>query len=326
LLVSTSIFAIWDDHEVFNDFAGQTVDQSRYDNGRQAFLEYIPLRNDNLISDPSCAGDPLFRVFSWGEDIEIIILDERSCRSESAIAQCPFMFGIPDLFPTLPPELRSQYPLVSDNPPDGCLESINDPGRTMLGQVQKQVFLDTLLNSTARYKFVINEVPIQQLYFRPYDRWEGYSAEREEILNFIKVNNIKNVIFLTGDLHANVINEVFIDHFNDPEPIGMEFVTGPIATHTFEENIPWIVKSLSLNAVNDIMNMVGVDCRDLNVYSYGLVEIDSFTGIPTITLKDETGRTLVDTRDQVTLCKKTLGSTLFLPTISKAFRSQSYPH
>ena len=80
---------------------------------------------------------------------------------------------------------------------------------------------------------MINELPIQQFFALPYDRWEGYGAERNEILNFIRDNAIDNVIFLATDIHANLINDVFIDAFTDPQSIANEFVTGPIATSTF---------------------------------------------------------------------------------------------
>ena len=42
LLKSTSTYAIWDDHEVRDNFAGQAVDPTLYATGRQAFLEYLP--------------------------------------------------------------------------------------------------------------------------------------------------------------------------------------------------------------------------------------------------------------------------------------------
>lgn len=63
LLKTTSLYAIWDDHEIQNDFDGQTVDPQLYANGRQAFLEYLPLRPLPWLHDPACAGPPLFRVF-----------------------------------------------------------------------------------------------------------------------------------------------------------------------------------------------------------------------------------------------------------------------
>ncbi|MEN8185059.1 MAG: alkaline phosphatase D family protein, partial [Myxococcota bacterium] len=57
LLASTSILAIWDDHEVQNDYDGQTVDPARYANGRQAYFEYLPSEESGLLRDPSCAGE-----------------------------------------------------------------------------------------------------------------------------------------------------------------------------------------------------------------------------------------------------------------------------
>ena len=42
---------------------------------------------------------------------------------------------------------------------------------------------------------IINEVPIQQFYALPYDRWEGYEAERQELLEFLK-NRVENAVFL----------------------------------------------------------------------------------------------------------------------------------
>ncbi|MGB3712791.1 MAG: alkaline phosphatase D family protein, partial [Candidatus Promineifilaceae bacterium] len=129
LLASTSTFAIWDDHEVMNDFDGQTVNQTQYANGRQALLEYMPIDDASLPSDPSCAGDPLYRQFSWGSEADIIILDERSCRSEDVESICQIFPGIPDPVPTLPPEIRQEFGDLGlpANPPTGCLDAVNDP-------------------------------------------------------------------------------------------------------------------------------------------------------------------------------------------------------
>ncbi|MFH4317201.1 alkaline phosphatase D family protein, partial [Acinetobacter baumannii] len=76
--------------------------------------------------------------------------------------------------------------------------------------------------STAKWKIVLSEVAWQQFWALPYDRWEGYGAERNEILNFIRDENIEGVVFLTTDNHANIFNEVFIDVLTDPEPIAYE--------------------------------------------------------------------------------------------------------
>ncbi len=289
LLKSTSIYSIWDDHEVVNDYDGQTVDPVRYATGRQAYFEYLPTVDAGLPVDPVCAGDPLFKVFQWGSEVDIIILDERSCRSADVEAVC-----LGDLAPTLPLPLRLLAGLPPA-PPAGCLAALADPTRTYLGPVQKQLFKDALLNSTAQIKIVVNEIPIQQLFVLPYDRWEGYGAEREEILNFIRDNAIQNVMFLATDIHANVINEVFIDAFLDPAPIAKEFVTGPIARTTFAQNVIAVVGPAGLAQLQAIFaGVLGVNCQALDSVGYGLVEVDAVAGTATVTMKDDTGTVLKD--------------------------------
>jgi hypothetical protein len=55
-----------------------------------------------------------------------------------------------------------------------------------------------------------------------------------------------------------------------------------------------------------LLNLAGVDCRHLDVLSYGSVEVDATTGTATIMLKDDTGAVV---RDQLTSvpCQKTIG-------------------
>ena len=325
LLKSTSTYAIWDDHEVRDNFAGQSVDPTLYATGRKAFLEYLPLQKRGLPLDSNCAGRPLFRVFHWGKDVEIIILDERSCRSPDVSALCSN-----DPIPTLPQNLRAQLAaqipnFISPMPPEGCLEALFDPSRTMLGSTQKALFKAALLRSRAKFKFVINEVPIQQFYALPYDRWEGYGAERNEVLNFIRSNRIENVVFLTTDLHGNLINRVFVDRFADPQPIAQEFITGPVAVFTFEEGIRQFATTIGVDpnilvqGFNALLDLVGVDCRDLGGvrsllggtttprFTYGLVKVKGRTA--RITLKDQEGNVLADKdpMDPTDQCMRTIG-------------------
>jgi phosphodiesterase/alkaline phosphatase D-like protein len=301
LLKATSIFTIWDDHEVFNDYDGQTVDPVRYATGRQAYFEYMPNTQTGFPSDPVCAGDPLFQVFHWGSEIDLITIDERSCRSADVEAAC-----LGDLAPTLPAPLRVLAGLPAA-PPPGCLTAIFDPARTFLGPVQKQLFKDALLASTAKFKFVINELPIQQFYALPYDRWEGYGAERNEILNFIRDNAIEDVIFLATDIHANLVNDVFIDAFTDPQSIANEFVTGPIARSTFGENVAAVVGPAGLAQLQLIFSAVlGVECQALDAFSYAVVDVDANAGTATITHKDDSGNVLVDDLTAMP-CTQTIG-------------------
>jgi alkaline phosphatase D len=328
LMASTSTYAQLDDHEVVNDFAGQTVNPARYAAGRQAFLEYYPIRESGLPHDPTCAGDPLYREFHWGSDVDVIIPDERSCRSTEAIASCIGPFGV-DLGPTVPPAIRTKFPFnqfLTPTPPAGCLAAINDPSRTLLGPVQKQALKNALANSTATYKFVMSEDPIQQTFALPYDRWEGYGAERNEILDFITNNDIDNVVFLTTDQHANETNEVFKDRFeNCPDPpgptwdpstftscantyppntISFEAVTGPVATDTLQQEVFGAFGGGGVFAFNTALTLAGMDCRDLDTYSYGLTEVDSGAGTASIKLKDDAGNPIMNQFPPAEPCQK----------------------
>ena len=289
LFAATSAYATWDDHEVQNDYDGQTVDPARYAAGRRAFHEYLPTLDVAFPRDPVCARAPRFRVFPWGSEAVVILIDERSCRSADVAAAC-----LRDPAPTLPSLLRTAFGLPAA-PPPGCLPAIFDPSRTMLGPVQKELLKQVLLHSKARFKFVLGGLPIQQYWAQPYDRWEGYAAERTELLNFIRDNGIHNVVFLATDSHANFTNEVVVDTFTDPYPIAREFVTGPIATFTLEQDILAFGGALALAGFNALLSLAGVDCRNLNEYSYALVEVDATAGTARVAFKDASGSAVLDT-------------------------------
>lgn len=314
LLKSTSTYAQPDDHEVFNNYVGQTVDAGRYAAGIGAFLNYMPIRESGLLNDTTCAGSPLFRVFHWGAMADVIILDERSCRSRDVAVACAN-----DLAPTLPTPFRVSFGLPP-SPPPGCLTAINDPTRTFLGPVQKQALKDALLNSTAKFKFVINEDPIQQFWALPYDRWEGYAAERNEILNFIRDpdnnlatdDSIRNVVFLATDTHATIVNEVFRDRFENgfpapPTTIAHEVVTGPIAFFTFAQQISLGLGPAAVAQLQAALSLAGVDCRNLDQRSYGVVQVDALLGTATVELKDQNGAPVLNQVAPVSPCMKTLG-------------------
>jgi phosphodiesterase/alkaline phosphatase D-like protein len=81
-----------------------------------------------------------------------------------------------------------------------------------LSRAQMDWLKDGLRASTARFKIVANSVPITNMPglwdFGAGDRWEGYEAQRDEILNFIAENDIRNVWFLAGDFHVCFVGKV----------------------------------------------------------------------------------------------------------------------
>ncbi|MCP5118587.1 MAG: hypothetical protein GY953_47850 [bacterium] len=303
LLQSTSTYPVWDDHEVANDWDPETVDPRLFEMGRQVFLEYMPLSAPVMPRDSACIDRPFFRYVRWGSAADFIILDERSCRSADAVEACMDDAGVLELAPTVPRTLRFLIGLPG-GPPPGCIEAINNPSRTMIGDTQKWLLKNYLLYSTARFKFVVNEVAIQQYFGLPFDRWEGYAAERAEILSFIRDNNIENVIFLTADAHANMMNNVSLHAFDDPEPVAYEFVTGPIGTDTLGKAVSQAV-GVDQGLLDQAVGLLGMECWDLDLFGYGLVEVDADVGTATVTLKDENGQVIRSKGDPDVLCTKT---------------------
>ena len=63
---------------------------------------------------------------------------------------------------------------------------------------------------------IVNGPPIFQGNLLPYDRWEGYAAEREEMLEFVASNGVKNVFFLSTDIDVAAVS----DQVPNPGPSG----------------------------------------------------------------------------------------------------------
>jgi len=63
------------------------------------------------------------------------------------------------------------------------------------------------------------------------DAWDGYTANRDRILDFIEQRDVANPIVLTGDVHNNWACDLKAD-FDDPESrtLGSEFVGTSIST------------------------------------------------------------------------------------------------
>lgn len=86
---ATPVYAIWDDHEVRNDFAGPA--EPLMPAGRQAFLEYWP------ILPPAEEPGRLYRGVRWGRLLEMFVLDTRQYRSPNVTLDGPAktMLGTP---------------------------------------------------------------------------------------------------------------------------------------------------------------------------------------------------------------------------------------
>ena len=284
---SAGLYSHWDDHEFINDFSRAENGEAIYQAGVKAFRDYAP------VAQPSSNG--LYRTFRWGKHLELFFLDERSFRSAKADDLCTG-----DLAPTAPQAVRDAFSTLAPglkNPvPPACLAAINDPSRTMLGARQYAAFTNAIKASTATWKVIVNEVPIQQYYALPYDRWEGYAAERERLLRFLQAS-VKNVVFLTTDTHANFVNEVRYSTLGGPpEGSGIwEVVTGPVATNTFAKEIDGFLGTPGAGTAIGALFFkppppvgMGMKCAALDTYSYSQVSVTARK--LTVAMKDAKGK------------------------------------
>ncbi|MEZ5404097.1 MAG: alkaline phosphatase D family protein [Bryobacteraceae bacterium] len=294
LMRSTSTYAVWDDHEFRNDFYPDGFGPALYRIGRQAFLEWMPVRDSFLPTGVECAGPPMLRVIRWGVEAVLIVLDERSCRSPSAARACRGSSGEPDLAPTLPASVRALAGLRDPVSP-ACLAAIADPTRTMLGRTQRELLFLVLRYFPARFKFVVSEVPMTRLYALPYDRWEGYAAERETILRFIAGNRIPNVVFVAADLHATVLSPLSVELDGETVPAATEIVTGPIAVDPLLSTLS-SYPAFDPAYVKLLPPLAGVECADIEQMAYGVAEVDQ--GEARLAVKNKAGEIL---------CEKVLG-------------------
>jgi myo-inositol-hexaphosphate 3-phosphohydrolase/phosphodiesterase/alkaline phosphatase D-like protein len=238
LRASTSILAIIDDHEVTNDFegglnlanateaeqalfgatSGLINDSPLYEKGLRAFQEYNPIRDEFYLKtrdERTESERKLYRFNTYGSDAATFVLDTRSFRD----------IGLPDV--TNPNDIAQV---------GAFLAASFNPNRTFLGRPQVEDLKRDLLHAEqngATWKFVLVPEPIQNLgVVGASDRFEGYAAERTEILKFIDDNNINNVVFVAADIHGTLVNNLTYQLAPGQEQIAtnaFEITTGSVA-------------------------------------------------------------------------------------------------
>ncbi len=215
----------WDDHEVVNNWSDSkdlTAD-TRYTvkdvplliaRASRAFHEYAPLR-------PQTAEEPerVYRKISYGPLVDVFVLDMRNYRG-------PNSFN---------------------------LQTQEGPDTAFLGDDQLAWLQQGLKQSRAVWKVISADMPIGLNIADGVDdqgraRWEaiangnnGPAAGREleiaHLLSYIKQNRIRNVVWLTADVHYAAA------HYYDPSKAQSkdfapfwEFVSGPLNAGSFGPN------------------------------------------------------------------------------------------
>jgi phosphodiesterase/alkaline phosphatase D-like protein len=172
------------------------------------------------------------------------------------------------------------------------------PGQTLLGDTQFNWLKNSLAQSTADWKFIVSQLMFNRNFrkvvqvslalqnlifnlggqggtgFRMADamasNWCGYPREQDGLLDFLKLNNIKDVIVLSGHVHTNVMD----NGFNAGLP---ELNTGP-AAGTGAELTYYVDSVMQLlnqgTAIDSLWNGGGQGVENTNFKSgFGMVEI-----------------------------------------------------
>jgi alkaline phosphatase D len=207
----------WDDHEVRNNwYPTQILDDARYSvknvallaqRAKQAFLEYSPLPA-NLVNTGK-----VYRSFQYGQLLDIFMLDMRSYRGANS----------PNRQATASAETA------------------------FLGNQQIRWLKQQLKQSKATWKVIAADMPLGLIVrdgatdFENLANGDGPALGRElelaDLLQFIKQQSIKNVVWLTADVHYAAA------HYYDPSKAQFqnfdgfwEFVAGPLNSGTFGPN------------------------------------------------------------------------------------------
>ncbi len=218
---------MWDDHEVEDNYAGGNPDSASTDpankendnkyprrvpygdrrkNGYQAFFEAMP-----RIAPKA---NRMYGSIPLGHMAELFLTDER--------------------------QYRDQQP-CNDVQLQSCPDDMN-PGRTFLGAAQKSWVKAAVPKSKANWKLFASETMMMALDSTPgnhanQDQWDGYSAEREEILTEYVNKQVDNLVVLSGDIHTFIAGNLYTTGENTGKPIGVELVGGSATSFGLPEEL-----------------------------------------------------------------------------------------
>ena len=262
-LRNVSMYSQWDDHEIINDFGSKwpywnlfSINREGYPNivkeGTNAFLYYSPLDIDNNTNNDTANEHDkrIYRSFNWGKDLDLFIIDARSYRSQNHIADTP------------------------------------DSNKTMLGDEQLQWLKQELINSNATWKVISSDVPISiptgsntSLVGRDgwangnetnnYSYYTGFESELTDLLRFIDEQDIKNIVFITTDVHFPAFIKYNFDLNNDGNTTEIyELVSGPLSA--FRLGVPFPELDESFNP--SLLYGEG------NIFNFGYIRIEDGRG------------------------------------------------
>jgi alkaline phosphatase D len=79
----------------------------------------------------------------------------------------------------------------------------------MINEVQMTALLAWLADGSGKVKFVVSSVPVFPDATTDFaDMWSGFPAQRARLLEHIRTNKIRKVVFVSGDVHCSFTSEL----------------------------------------------------------------------------------------------------------------------
>ena len=190
----------------------ESTDNSKFDPWDMTPEDQIKLANAQeawfkVIPIDATEPGPIWRNFRWGKTVELLLLD---CR----------------------------YELTEDQ---------------LMSEAQLQWLLDAIAASPCRFLCIATPKPFAaittsiDLFADNADRWENYPPQRERLTRLLDDNDLRNVVFVTGDIHMNYLGRASITG-DAPSQMAWEVCTtsgnmSPLANGLSNEQFPFVDNS-----------------------------------------------------------------------------------
>ena len=267
----------WDDHEVTNNYSASksVADDPRYTEknvqllaarGQRAFMEYAPLRPFGAAESQR-----VYRHLPQGPLADVFVLDMRSYRG----------------------------------PNSHNLQTSESAETDFMGRPQVDWLLAGLQASSAVWKIIAADMPISLLVADGQDaqgraKWEavangddgapkGREMEMARLLQGIKRAGIKNVVWITADVHYTAAHYFSPERasFQDFDPF-WEFVSGPLHAGGFGPNE--MDRTFGAQVIYQKSAGHPNSAPTEGFQFFGQMDIDPRSRALTVTLKDLDGR------------------------------------
>ncbi len=284
------MIAIWDDHETSNDSWKDGAENHQDGEGEwgdraqaalRAYYEWMPIREPRK----GRVRTDIFRSYDWGDLLTLVTVETRlKARAEPLILENHYA------------EIKA-----AGNADKFKAETLGDPSREMLGEIQTDFIIDTLKSSRDKgtpWRVMANQVIMGRLLttdMTPYidedamqviekdwpgvrdsvslskynlpvypDSWDGYPVAREKFYQRLIAEDLKDIVVLTGDAHEFWVNDLTTE---TGEKVGVECVTTSVSSKTLTAYLGEATADYSL-----LLTQSNPDARYYNALHNGYID------------------------------------------------------